>query len=457
MIEFINSTGQAWLRIFVNFELQNSVFIFIIFILLFLFKNYEAGLRKQFIIIGLIKTLVPPFIVLPKVGGMPLFPAPQALSPVTEQSARTMSVQQTPLLTTAGILFTVWILGMGVIFFISVSSLIRLHLRVHNAKELSSSDFSLPERTKIYLDRSIKGPLVFGWLKPKILLPARWDILDKNIRRTILTHEINHIRNRDLYFNTIKIMSLMLHFMNPLNWLLVHYYELYTELTCDDRTIEENGLQKEEYGALLLRSVQAIRFSSSVTGGIGLSKAFRILKQRLTYQLKRKEPFAMKHSKRISRAVITFLLLATIPLSTKCSKENQKKVNPVVITSPRPERSSVDENGVYAYYAVDTKPEMLYKAEPRYPEAARKAGIEGTVVLTVTIDEDGNVAEAVPLEEVPMIDSNGNIVRTAKLPRHPELEPAAIAAAKECRFDPAEKDGHSVKVKMNIPFRFRLK
>ena len=456
MIEFINSTARAWLPLFVNFELQNSLFILLVFGLLFLFKNYQARLKKQLVLIALLKTLVPPLLVLPAVSGITTFPSVGAVIPLLAQPIEATQIQQTPPLSAIGIIFILWIIGMAVILLISVFSVIRLHLRLRKAKALTLSGFSLPAEINIFQDKVLKSPLVFGWFNPKIILPARWDALDKRIQQTILDHEISHIRNKDLYLNPLKILSMMIHFMNPLNWLLVHYYELFTELTCDDRTIEEGGLEKEEYSALLLESAEVIRFSSSVAGGIGLSKAFRILKQRLSYQLKRKEPFAMKHSKKLSVAVVIFLLLALIPFSIQCSNKARKKTNPMVTTTPRQETKMVDENGVYAYFSVDKKPVMLFKAKPVYPEAARKVGIQGLVILTVTINEEGTVSGAVPLEEAPTIGSDGNIVRINKVQRHPELEPAAIAAARKCKFNPAEKDGRPVKVKMNIPFRFRL-
>ncbi len=148
----------------------------------------------------------------------------------------------------------------------------------------------------------------------------------------------------------------------------------------------------------------------------------------------------MKHSPLFRSAVLVVLLLSVIPLSWQCSKTDQSperatSLEPVPVEKP----AMVDENGVYAFFAVDKKPTIKEKIQPEYPDEARRKGIEGLVLLVVTIDENGQVIKAVPLEEVP-----------------PELEPAAIAAAEKCTFKPAMKDGKAVKVKMIVPFRFRL-
>ena len=82
---------------------------------------------------------------------------------------------------------------------------------------------------------------------------------------------------------------------------------------------------------------------------------------------------------------------------------------------------------------------MITKAVPDYPDLARKAQIEGKVVVTVTIGKTGIVEDAVIFKSVPMLDE------------------AAIAAAMQCKFKPAKQRDKFVKVKMNIPFDFKLR
>jgi protein TonB len=97
------------------------------------------------------------------------------------------------------------------------------------------------------------------------------------------------------------------------------------------------------------------------------------------------------------------------------------------------------EDEVFEFFAVSEKPVMLKQTKPDYPDLARKAQIEGTVVVTVTIGKTGIVESAVIFKSIPMLDE------------------AALAAAKKCKFKPAKQRDKFVKVKMNIPFNFRLK
>jgi len=98
-----------------------------------------------------------------------------------------------------------------------------------------------------------------------------------------------------------------------------------------------------------------------------------------------------------------------------------------------------EEDEVFEFFAVSQKPVLTKKVEPSYPDLARKAGIEGTVVVTVTIGKDGKVENAKIFKSIPMLDE------------------AARTAAMRCTFKPAKQRDKFVKVKMNIPFKFKLK
>lgn len=98
-----------------------------------------------------------------------------------------------------------------------------------------------------------------------------------------------------------------------------------------------------------------------------------------------------------------------------------------------------EEEEVFEFFAVSEKPVILHKETPVYPDLARKAGIEGIVVVTVTIGKTGLVEDARIFKSLPMLDE------------------AALAAAKKCKFKPAKQRDKFVKVKMNIPFHFKLK
>lgn len=75
----------------------------------------------------------------------------------------------------------------------------------------------------------------------------------------------------------------------------------------------------------------------------------------------------------------------------------------------------------------------------RYPEIARKAGIEGRVVLQFIVDERGNVVNPTVIRGI-----GGG------------CDEAAIEAIKGVRFTPGMQRGRPVKVQFQLPIVFRL-
>ena len=457
MIGFLNSMGNTWLQFFLIFELQNTIFILLIFTFLFIFRTYPAKFRKKLTILGLFKTLIPPVLTLPFFVGNAVVSSAFPVFFLNEIAVKNTHQLSAPFINLAGLLFLFWILGVILIFLITIFNILHIRQRVQKTKKIKLDAFSIPEKIDIYFDDSVKSPMVYGCLTPKIILPDTWDKLDKRMQHAILLHEINHIKNGDLWFNIVKVLSTMLHFFNPIHWVLLHYFELFTEMACDDRTVQESGLKNSEYNVLILKAAEGITIPTYISEALGFSRAFQLLRQRIKYQLKAKEINNMKRSKVLRLTVVAVLFLMLIPFSWQCSNQQQEKSTLSAVPKKLERKAAImDESGVYAFYAVDKKPKMIDKPKPVYPEIARKNGIEGMVVIVVTIGEDGNVIEAVPMEEVQRIGPNGENLGMKKVDHIPELEPAAVEAAKKCTFEPAEKSGIPVKVKMAIPYRFRL-
>ncbi len=87
---------------------------------------------------------------------------------------------------------------------------------------------------------------------------------------------------------------------------------------------------------------------------------------------------------------------------------------------------------------VNVLPVKLSMKQPEYPEMARLAGIEGTVVVNVLVSKDGRVVETKVVEGPS------------------QLHKAAIAAAMTAMFRPASQNNRPVAVWVAIPLRFKL-
>jgi len=90
--------------------------------------------------------------------------------------------------------------------------------------------------------------------------------------------------------------------------------------------------------------------------------------------------------------------------------------------------------------AAEVKPpEVLQQAQPEYPEAARAAGLEARVTLRLDVDRAGNVSQAEVVE-----------------PQGHGFDEAALRAARQLRFRPAERDQRPIPVRILFHYDFKL-
>jgi len=92
------------------------------------------------------------------------------------------------------------------------------------------------------------------------------------------------------------------------------------------------------------------------------------------------------------------------------------------------------------FYAFDEPPVLIRYVSPKYPDLARQAGIEGTVLLSVLVGEDGKVVSA----------------RVLQSDVTPAMEKNAIQAVKQFLFKPAKQRTVPVKATMMVPVRYKL-
>ena len=95
--------------------------------------------------------------------------------------------------------------------------------------------------------------------------------------------------------------------------------------------------------------------------------------------------------------------------------------------------------GVFRVGGGVSAPTLLYKVEPEYSEAARKAKHQGTVTLYVEVDPAGRAV-------------NIRVLHSLGL----GLDEKAIEAVRKWKFSPGKKDGRPVTVAASVEVNFRL-
>jgi len=96
------------------------------------------------------------------------------------------------------------------------------------------------------------------------------------------------------------------------------------------------------------------------------------------------------------------------------------------------------------HIVVETPPELVgglksIQSNIKYPELARRAGIEGRVIVKFIVDEQGNVVDP-------------HIIRGIG----GGCDEAALEAVKQAKFEPGKQRGKAVRVQYSLPITFEL-
>ncbi len=417
MIVFISDFAASHWSSLIRFNVQSSLFIALTLVLAYFLRRYPARYTKGLMLAGLIKLFIPSFISLSG-GAEPVWRAGNELI-VSALASSSVPGGRGPGLPEAALLF--WLGGITAFTLLALIRARRIRAALRHYRpyrpEPWERELLHPDRVRLLQASGDDGPMLTGIFRPKIILPAHWQAMSLAQRRIILTHEISHLRGRDNIIILFTTLARVIYFFNPLVWLLCSRLHSSMEKSCDDATVRTLSLSPRDYsGEILAISEKNREDVFSLSAALSFSRTHKNLKERMLYQLKRKER-AMRKPLFYSMLIIltaAFVLAASQGL-------------------PSIKDRAVD------FFDLSVKPRLTHKESPAYPELARKAGIEGRVTVLVYLDETGRPLEA-------------EVVRSV----HKTLDEAAVNAALKCRFTPGEKDKKKVACKMAIPFDFLL-
>lgn len=115
----------------------------------------------------------------------------------------------------------------------------------------------------VFTNDEIASPLVCGLFAPKIYLPTRMDFSNTELLRHILCHETMHIRRKDNWIKAVMLVTLCLHWFNPLVWIMSKYLASDLELACDEAVLrhydKEDEIRKNYALSLLTMAITGNR------------------------------------------------------------------------------------------------------------------------------------------------------------------------------------------------------
>lgn len=106
---------------------------------------------------------------------------------------------------------------------------------------------------RVRLNSNGIGPLVYGWLRPTLVLPV--ELLEdgrKSRLQNVLAHELLHARRGDTIFGMVQFVSQVIWWFHPLVWWAHREAHRLCEQCCDEQVIASLRCRPEEYAHSLL-------------------------------------------------------------------------------------------------------------------------------------------------------------------------------------------------------------
>lgn len=193
---------------------------------------------------------------------------PSGKNPSVYGSISTVDTQSLPIqggLFSASPMQIIWIIGAVIL---ALFFLVTFH---KNNKELKTAlpirgnaviddwcrKHKLHSSIQVLISDKITTPIAVGILKPRILLPKTMDVHDKRLMGYVLAHEYQHIKHFDMLWKLVLLLTLCIHWFNPLVWIMYVLANRDLEIACDEKVLTiYGGGNRSEYALTLIQMAE---------------------------------------------------------------------------------------------------------------------------------------------------------------------------------------------------------
>jgi RND family efflux transporter MFP subunit len=189
-------------------------------------------------------------------------------------------IVRSSLLVTYVAVLAVFLIRLGV----SVASVSRLHRAsgaVSNPAWLTALDcwrtrFALPASTQLRQAESVNVPIVVGWRRPLIVLPASFaQTTDRQAIDAVLLHELTHVGRGDYAWNLLLRLVEALYWPHPCAWAAGGMVRRMREEVCDAVCVHWIG-DVRAYCAILVEVAADIARHSQMALGMAMTRSSKL-------------------------------------------------------------------------------------------------------------------------------------------------------------------------------------
>jgi len=311
----------------------------------------------------------------------------------------------------------------------------------------AQSEFPRTIHANVYESTQVNSPMALGFFKPYILFPgSSIKKMSRSKIRGILIHELSHIYHRDHLIGVLQRLITLFNWWNPLT------YALSTSLSRAREEISDNHVllrsDSKEYARCLVELVEKSSFFRRHPVATAMASAHIPIQERVKLILSKERNMETRLKKTtIALAgcvAFLFLILISGYRLTFASVESGNltpvvsEFDPVFQEQSQSQEKQTQKTDPVRATGNIKGPKLVKRVEPLYPEEAKKAGIDGIVILEVTTDKEGLVQDVKVLRSIPALDD------------------AAIEAIKQWVYEPMLIDGEPYGIVFTVTCNFEL-
>ena len=353
----------------------------------------------------------------------------------------------------SGTLPALWLLGSAILFGRLAVQALRMRrvavsgVVLHGRQAAIANDVASRlglRRPELIVSAQVAIPLAWGASRPHLLLPPAADAWSDERLWAVCAHEMAHIARGDWLAHLMAEIACRLYWFHPLMWMARNRLGRESEQAADDIVLGL-GTSGADYASHLLEIVRAAQSERPPLATVSMARASG-LERRITVLLD-----GLVNRARLSRRRATAIgvsacavaaMFATLgartPAAIEIRTSNLSPIDDSVVRLAGGDDAPMQDIRPIDHAPGDTAPMVVeYTTPPLYSDEARRAGIEGTVVVRAHIDAAGRV-------NAPRV--------TGALGGG--LDQNAVVAVRQWRFRPGTRNGVAVPMDVEIPIAF---
>ncbi|MEB1531032.1 TonB family protein [Xanthomonas sp. WHRI 7945] len=318
----------------------------------------------------------------------------------------------------------------------------------------------------LYAQHAAHGPLVLGAWRPRVVLPMDFAMRYPTAQsELVLAHERMHIARGDTRCNLLLAALRCVYWFNPLLHWAAPRFRFDQELACDAAVLARHPASRRSYAEAMLQTqldVTALPVGCHWQAGRTLRQRIGMLRRPAVSGWRRRAGIAVVAMAALCGGATAWALqpppasaLAGSGIAPGLADAQAPDAGVVLAGDASAAGTGPASSGrrlpmtlaaATGAAATDTAAKRattpakpMTMLPPRYPREALREGASGKVMLLVSVDEAGTASDVRLLGR-----GSGNAA----------LDQAAIAAARQWRFTPAQEHGRAIRGRLKIPVTF---